>query len=157
MFIQKKDRLAIYTHVFREGAIAAKIDPTISKHPQINTPNLYVIMLMKSLVSRKYAERTYAWRWAYWTLTESGIEYLRNYLHLAPETVPNTYLKPTTVQAPPSFAAPRGEGMGARRGRGGARTSDRPPRDFDGERGSRFGGRGGARGGRGGARPSREQ
>eukprot|EP00461_Guttulinopsis_vulgaris_P003618 UN03619 len=106
-------------------------------------------MLMKSLTSKKLAKRTYSWGWAYWTLTDKGIEAVREMLHLPAETVPNTFKKVEVAKVPEAFH--QRSGNTGTRGRGGARP-------FNGARGenkdfSRDGrapSRGGARGGRGG-------
>ena len=33
----------------------------------------------------------FSWRWFYYTVSDKGIEYLREYLHLPPEIVPATF------------------------------------------------------------------
>merc|ERR1712142_653965 len=50
---------------------------------------------MTSLKSRGYVRENFAWRHFYWYLTNEGIEYLRDYLHLPPEIVPSTLRKAT--------------------------------------------------------------
>lgn len=44
----------------------------------------------QSLKSRGYVKEQFAWRHFYWYLTNEGIQYLRDYLHLPPEIVPAT-------------------------------------------------------------------
>lgn len=151
MFIPHKDRLAILTHVFREGVIAAKLDFTQPKHAQIAVPNIYVCNLMKSLTSKKYAKRTYSWGWAYWVLTEAGIEAIRAMLHLPEGTVPNTFKKVEVAKLPEAFQQ-RSNTARPTRGREGGRPgafAGRENKDFsrDGARPSRGGA--GGRGGRG--------
>ena len=51
-------------------------------------PNLEVMNLMKSMKSRGYVRETFNWQYYYWYLTNEGIEYLREYLHLPAEIVP---------------------------------------------------------------------
>ncbi|XP_035387120.1 plectin-like [Electrophorus electricus] len=81
---------AIYERLFRDGVMVAKKD----KRPQTNHPeipgvgNLQVIRAMDSLKSRGFVRETFAWRHFYWYLTNEGIVYLRDYLHLPPEIVP---------------------------------------------------------------------
>jgi len=137
------------------GVVAAKLDFKQPTHQQIKTPTIYVCMVMKGLCSKKLAKRTYSWGWAYWTLNDKGIEYVREQLHLPAETTPNTFRK---MEAQPTPQAFRSSGP-ATRGRGGARTfGDRDNKDFkprgDGERQTR-GGRGGR--GRGAARTERAE
>lgn len=50
-------------------------------------------MLMKSLESRGLVKITFSWQYNYCYLTDEGIEYLRNYLALPAEIVPNTHKK----------------------------------------------------------------
>merc|ERR1711862_568296 len=89
MLMSKKDRLAIYEHLFNQGVMVAKKDHHAPKHPELESvPNLHVIKALTSLKSRGYVKEQFAWRHYYWYLTNEGIGYLRNYLHLPPEIVP---------------------------------------------------------------------
>merc|ERR1711971_235691 len=59
--------------------------------PELETiPNLQVIKALTSLKSRGYVKEQFAWRHYYWYLTNEGIQYLRDYLHLPSEIVPST-------------------------------------------------------------------
>lgn len=89
MLIPKKDRIAIFSYLFKEGVVVAKKD-LINKHPDIDVPNLHVIKLMLSLESRGYIQASFCWAHHYYYLTNEGIEYLREYLHLPEEIVPAT-------------------------------------------------------------------
>jgi small subunit ribosomal protein S10e len=164
MLVPKKNRLAVYSFLFKEGVIVTKKDHTMTKHPQIEVPNLHVCKLMQSLCSREVVKEKFNWQYLYYTLTDKGIEYLREYLHVSEDTVPATLKKSSKPQPPASFGQAGGEGGergrgGFRGGRGGAgRGGYRGPRE-DGaapEAGASRGGfaargdRGGARGGRGG-------
>jgi small subunit ribosomal protein S10e len=87
----KKNIVAIYEHLFKEGVMVAKKDTHAPKHPELESiPNLQVIKTLTSLKSRGYVKEQFAWRHYYWYLTNEGIVYLRNYLHLPPEIVPST-------------------------------------------------------------------
>ncbi len=81
---------AIYEHLFRHGVMVAKKDKRPqTKHPEIpGVDNLHVIRAMGSLKSRGYVRETFTWRHYYWYLTNEGIVYLRDYLHLPAEIVP---------------------------------------------------------------------
>uniref|UniRef100_A0A3B4DSE0 Plectin b n=1 Tax=Pygocentrus nattereri TaxID=42514 RepID=A0A3B4DSE0_PYGNA len=81
---------AIYERLFRDGVMVAKKDKRPqTKHPEIpGVGNLQVIRAMGSLKSRGFVRETFAWRHFYWYLTNEGIVYLRDYLHLPPEIVP---------------------------------------------------------------------
>eukprot|EP00736_Rhodelphis_marinus_P001244 Rmarinus@m.16563 len=121
MLVPKKNRVAVYKKLFEDGVLCAKKDYVAPKHHEIESvPNLQVCKIMQSLKSRGYVKENFAWMWYYWFLTNEGIEYLREYLHLPDDVVPNTLQK----RAP----QPRPSGM----------RDDRPPRDRFGDRG--FGG-----------------
>ncbi|KAI1307564.1 40S ribosomal protein S10 [Halotydeus destructor] len=112
----KKDRVAIYEYLFKEGVMVAKKDFHAPRHPALEkVPNLYVIKALQSLKSRGYVKEQFAWRHFYWYLTNEGIQYLRDYLHLPPEIVPPT-LKRTTKPVGEGRARPLNDG-------------ERPPRE----------------------------
>lgn len=114
MLVPKKNRLAVYSYLFKEGVIVTKKDHTMTKHPQIEVPNLHVCKLMQSLRSREVVKEQFNWQYLYYTLTDKGIEYLREYLHVSEDTVPATLKKSTKVQPPPSFGGGRAEGADGR-------------------------------------------
>merc|ERR1711976_306148 len=84
MLMPKKNRVAIYEHLFKEGVIVAKKDVHAPKHPELEVPNLHVIKALQSLKSRGLVKEQFAWRHFYWYLTNEGIQYLRDFLHLPP-------------------------------------------------------------------------
>ncbi|KAF8460277.1 Plectin/S10 domain-containing protein [Kalaharituber pfeilii] len=84
-----------------EGVLVAKKDFNLPKHQDIDTKNLYVIKALQSLNSRGYVKTQFAWQYYYYTLTDSGIDYLREWLHLPAEIVPATHVKKQTSHAPP--------------------------------------------------------
>ncbi|KAK2108670.1 ribosomal 40S subunit protein S10A [Saguinus oedipus] len=93
MLIPKKNRIAIYELLFKEGVMVAQKDVLMPKHPQPadkNVPNLHVMKALQSLKSRGYVKEQFAWRHFYWCLTSEGTRYLRDYLHPPPEIVPAT-------------------------------------------------------------------
>ncbi|KFD60759.1 hypothetical protein M514_27075 [Trichuris suis] len=94
MLMPKKDRHAIYEYLFKEGICVAKKDFHMAKHRDIGVHNLYVIKAMQSLKSRDYVKEQFAWRHYYWMLTNEGMNYLREYLHLPPEIIPATLKRP---------------------------------------------------------------
>ena len=90
MLMPLRDLRAIYEVLFRDGVIVAKKDKRPqTKHPEVESvSNLQVIRAMGSLKSRGFVKETFAWRHFYWYLTNEGIVYLRDYLHLPAEIVP---------------------------------------------------------------------
>ena len=135
MLIPKVNRNEVYKSLFSEGVMWAKKDYNRPKHPEvgksgenpIDVPNLHVIKLMQSFKSKGFVKEIFSWRHYYWYLTDEGIEYLREYLNLGADVVPNTLKK--AARAPTrAEEAPRG-GRGGRGGFGGDRggyRSERP-------------------------------
>jgi small subunit ribosomal protein S10e len=102
MFVTKKNRLAVYSYLFKEGTIVVKKDMYQEKHSDyLEIPNLEVMKLMRSFTSKGYVKETFNWQWYYYYLTEEGINYLRQYLGLPEDIVPAT-LKAPAVQPRPS-------------------------------------------------------
>jgi len=110
----QKTRMIIYEHLFKEGVLVAKKDFHAPKHPEIEVPNLHVIKALQSLKSKGYVTEKFAWRHYYWYLTNEGIQYLRDYLHLPPEIVPATLKRQTRPEA--SRPRPKEGERGERRG-----------------------------------------
>ncbi|KAG7263278.1 hypothetical protein CRUP_028186 [Coryphaenoides rupestris] len=90
MVMPLRELRAIYELLFRDGVMVAKKDKRPqTKHPEIpSISNLQVIRAMVSLKSRGYVKETFTWRHFYWYLSNEGIVYLRDYLHLPAEIVP---------------------------------------------------------------------
>jgi len=102
---------------------------------KLDVPNLYVIKLCNSLKSREYVTENFCWNHYYYYLTNEGIQYLREYLHLPVEIVPATLKKraPATRAAAPQGGprdGPQGGGGGAGRGRMGQRKDAGPDSSF---------------------------
>ncbi|XP_041471713.1 small ribosomal subunit protein eS10-like [Lytechinus pictus] len=120
MLMPKTSRVAIYENLFKEGVVVAKKDFYAPKHHELeNVPNLHVIKACQSLKSRGYVKEQFAWRHYYWYLTNEGIQYLRDYLHLPPEIVPATLKRQPRTET----ARPKPRAMEGRPERGG------PPSD----------------------------
>jgi small subunit ribosomal protein S10e len=100
MLISKKNKKEIYLYLFKEGVLVAKKDTNLPKHDKIDVPNLHVIKLMQSLKTRGYVKENFNWGYYYWFLTNEGVQYLRDYLHLPEEVVPTTLKKPKSVPKP---------------------------------------------------------
>merc|ERR1711988_1383670 len=156
MLVPKKDRLTVYKYLFKEGVMVAKKDCNKAQHsdPELPVKNLYVIKLLTSLKSRGYVTESFSWQWYYWYLTNEGIEYLREYLHLPSEIVPATLKQSLRRPAarPEGGDGERrgvkggwgGDGEGGKGGWGGGK-GDGYRRNFGGD-----GGKGGGKGGFGG-------
>ncbi|MRC56863.1 hypothetical protein GH877_29775, partial [Bacillus thuringiensis] len=90
----------------------AKKDFHAPKHPELDIPNLQVIKALQSLKSRGYVTEQFAWRHYYWYLTNVGIQYLRDFLHLPPEIVPSTLKR--QMRPEPARPRPKAPEAGAR-------------------------------------------
>lgn len=135
MLMPKENRKAIYEYVLEKGVIVAKKDFT-SKHPHVKEiPNLHVIKALQSMKSRGYVKEQFAWRHYYWYLTNEGIQYLRDYLHLPSQTLPETLRKVDPVKR--AGGRPMG-GEGERQGYG-----DKPREGAFSQRAYRSAGEGG--------------
>ncbi|KAJ4994365.1 40S ribosomal protein S10-B [Stagonosporopsis vannaccii] len=127
MLIPKADRKLIHELVFLKGVLVAKKDFNLPKHGDIDTKNLFVIKACQSLTSRGYVKTRFSWQYYYYTLTPEGLDYLREWLHLPAEIVPQTHIKQQRSAPPRGMLGGDGERRG---GRGGPR----------GDRGDREGG-----------------
>merc|ERR1712072_1055336 len=106
--------VAIYEHLFKEGVMVAEKDFHAPKHPELEAiPNLQVIKALTSLKSRGYVKEQFAWRYYYWYLTNEGIQYLRDFLHLPAEIVPSTLKRQMREAARPRPRAPETPGTPA--------------------------------------------
>jgi len=90
--------------------MVAKKDYRAPKHPEVEVPNLHVIKALQSLKSRGFVTEQFAWRHYYWYLTNEGIQYLRDFLHLPPEIVPATLKRQqrTETARPKPLKGPEG-------------------------------------------------
>ncbi|KAK9720722.1 ribosomal 40S subunit protein S10A [Basidiobolus ranarum] len=125
MLISKQNRKIIYESLFKEGVMVAKKDFNAAKHDELDVPNLQVIKALQSLNSRGLVKTQFSWQHYYYFLTNEGIEYLREFLHLPAEIVPATMKK----TARPVGIRPRPDGdrpsRGPRGDREGYRRSDK--------------------------------
>jgi len=120
MLMSKADRTAIFELLFKEGVLTAEKKLSLPEHPELpGVRNLHVIKACQSLRSRGFVREQFAWRHYYWYLTNTGIEYLREFLHLPIEIVPATLKKRRTAPTRPLGAA------------GGRPRSDRDIREGD--------------------------
>ncbi|XP_034657383.1 40S ribosomal protein S10b-like [Drosophila subobscura] len=114
MFIPKANRIAIYESLCKEGVMVAEKDFKVQHEQLKSIPNVQVIKTMQSLTSRGIVKEQYNWRHYYWCVTNEGVDFLRQYLHLPQEVVPATFMPRardphTRPRARTSDAKPRGE------------------------------------------------
>ena len=154
VLVPLKDKVKLYTYFLKEGVFACKKDNT-TKNANVDIPNLYCFLIMRSLVSRKMATEIFSWQWHYYFLTKQGVEYLREYLGLPANIVPNTYKLDEQEEQKEEGGEENEEKKGERKERGERR--DRGDREERRGRGRPRGGRGGRRGGRRGNEEGGEQ
>jgi len=87
--------------------------------------NLEVIKAMQSLTSKGFVKTQFSWQWYYYSLTDEGLAYLREYLNIPSEIVPQTHMKPARPAGRPS-----GYGGGGERREGGAYKAPRGDREY---------------------------
>ena len=137
MIVTTKNRKKVYELLFKEGVMYAPKNFLMPEHPLLEgIRNIEVIKLMQSMVSRGYCEEQFVWQHLYWTLTDEGIEYIREYMALPAGVVPATKAMANKAEVAP-IGGGRGGYRGGFRGRGRGSYGDRP-----GGRGG-FGSRGG--------------
>ncbi|KAF2229147.1 hypothetical protein EV356DRAFT_562232 [Viridothelium virens] len=133
--IPKPDRKKIHEYLFREGVLVAKKDFNKPKHDEIDTRNLFVIKACQSLTSRGYLKTQFSWQYYYYTLTPEGLDYLREWLHLPAEIVPQTHIKQQRSHAPPrGMLGDERERRGGGRGGRGDREGGYRRREFGAEK-----------------------
>ena len=94
VLILKEHKRAVYEYLIGEGVVVVKKDPYLPKHQHITSvPNLIVMMIVKSLKSRRYLNGIFNWQWNYYSLNDAGVKYICEYLGLPEDVVPATYKK----------------------------------------------------------------
>jgi small subunit ribosomal protein S10e len=119
MIIPKANIKLIYQHLLQEGVLVCKKDARAPSHDAIHVPNLQVMKCLQSLKSRGYVTEEFNWQYHYYFLTDDGVVFLRQYLHVPETTVPATHV------------AKAGSGSGLRRSGG---DGERDEREQRGER-----------------------
>ena len=65
--------------------MVAKKDFNAPKHLELDVSNLEVIKACQSLTSKGFVSTQFSWQYYYYTLTDEGLNYLREFLHLPAE------------------------------------------------------------------------
>lgn len=127
--IPKKNRDDLYRFFFTEGVVCCNknrlgVWRASLGGKRIEMPCNHTMQLMRQLKSRGLIKEQFAWRHYYWFLNDAGVAFMRKYLFLAENVVPNTQRKPEKEEnferrpAREEGGERRG-GRGAGRGRGG--------------------------------------
>ena len=124
MYMSTEIRRKIFRYLFENGVMCVSDNQT-QMHPELRCLNIYPFQIGRSFVSKGFAKKSYAWSHAYFTLTDKGIEYLRNFFGLptnaAPATLRQAEAKVLDSRPPRRFGDRRG-------GRPQRREGDRPQR-----------------------------
>ena len=100
VLVLKEHRRAVYEYLIGEGVVVVKKDAYLPKHQHIKSvPNLIVMMIVKSLRSRKLLRGTFNWQWSYYWLNSAGVKYICEFLGLPEDVVPATYKKVKMARA----------------------------------------------------------
>lgn len=78
--------------IITDGVLVAKKDYEI-EHDEITTKNLYVIKAMQSLTSKGFVKTQFSWQYYYYTLTDEGLDFLREFLGVPEGIVPQTLME----------------------------------------------------------------
>merc|ERR1719301_267023 len=103
--------------------MCVKHDARAHRHNELeDVSNLHVMMVLRSLASRSYLDEKYNWGWHYYFLTNEGIDYLRDVLHLPAQVFPSTLTKQRPARPALSeggnFDGGEGKGKGKGKGKG---------------------------------------
>ncbi|BFZ58229.1 hypothetical protein PYCC9005_005291 [Savitreella phatthalungensis] len=132
MLVPKENRRKIYEQLFKDGVLVAKKDFNAAESLELaDVPNLQVVKVCQSLTSKGFVKTQYSWQYYYYSLTDEGIDHLREWLHIPSDIVPATHKR----QVRP--AAPRTVGGGPRAGgprRGGDDDGYRRRNDYNSEK-----------------------
>ena len=112
MYMPSALRTRILKYLFENGVMVVSSVQS-GTHEELNCLNIYPFQLGRSLASRGFVKRQYAWSHAYFTLTDEGIEYLRGVFG-APANVKPATLAPRkmeTVERREARPMHRGQGM----------------------------------------------
>ena len=79
MLIPKKNRLAVYSALFKDGVLCCHKDVFAPKHHDLEVPNVEAMKLLNSLKSRGYVTLQFNWQWYYYVLTDEVLILLLNF------------------------------------------------------------------------------
>ena len=128
VLITREERNKIFYSILMDGVITVKKEFGI-EHAYIKVDNLKVWMLCKHLKSKEFLHEVFNWRHYYFSLTTSGVQYIKGALGISEAKV-----QPKTFAARAEQPEPERERPDRRR--------ERPEGARDGERGTRGRGRG---------------
>ena len=90
VLVTKKQIREVYAYLLDEGVLVVKKDIHAPRHIVFDIPNTNVMNIMKTLKSKHYVTEVFCWNWHYYTVTDEGIEFLKNYLGAPSHTLPKS-------------------------------------------------------------------
>lgn len=91
MLIPTKNILAVKRHMLEKRCIVVEDSPK-GNHPVLNIPNLQVLNIMKSLVSKRYVKKTFCWRHGYYFLEDAAVDVLKDQLCMSDDEIGGLYV-----------------------------------------------------------------
>ena len=77
VLVSRAEKRQIFLYLLQEGVIVVRKDSYLPKHQNLgDVPNLKVMMIVKSLVSRGYLTQVFNWQWNYYSVTNKGVQFL---------------------------------------------------------------------------------
>merc|ERR1711936_169955 len=78
-FVSKQDRYKIHQFLFQEGVMIVNKNRNLVYHDVLSdVKNIHVLLTLKSLCSKGYVTETFSWMVKYYTLSETGVTYLKS-------------------------------------------------------------------------------
>ena len=89
VLVSRAEKRAIFTYLLKEGVIVVRKDGYLPRHQDLtDVPNLKVMMIVKSLVSKGFLQGVFNWQWNYYTVTNKGVQFLVKALGKCPTSAP---------------------------------------------------------------------
>nr|UXY86749.1 40S ribosomal protein S10B [Cryptomonas paramecium] len=93
MLISKKEKMTIYSQLFKFGVLVVKKNEKKTHYSTSEISSLSKIKVLKGLLSKDLVKETFSWQFYYFVLNDKGIKYIRKILKLPLNVFPLTYKK----------------------------------------------------------------
>ncbi|KAF7701480.1 40S ribosomal protein S10-B [Cucumispora dikerogammari] len=92
MRIKTDEIVKIKEYLFETGVILTHDDAlSNTMHPELNLPDKKIMAYLKTLVSKGYLEKIFVWQHGYYSLTDEGVDFLREDLCMDEAEMPRTH------------------------------------------------------------------
>lgn len=95
MRITTDEIVKIKEYLFENGVILTHDDPK-SIHEDLFIPDKKIMSYLKTLVSKGYVKKNFAWQHGYYSLTEEGVMFFKEDLCMEDDKMPRTHEMVTT-------------------------------------------------------------